>query len=214
MAVMFYDKGDHPAGFIGFRVVRTVGTEEDYRQKYYGLSEYSYQRAESLAHKQDEAWALEAEAVLKDARINKIRGPGGSHIIANGLRAAYLVENKDRGGEVRTYINPAFLVKIPGHGKSDKAFRIGKAGYRQAYAKAVVFFCKTHDYDNQMRKELLDKIPPPSVFLDDLAQNLRENGHEVDMYELYDKLGVVFVGNDRVPVIPETRDISSDSPSM
>lgn len=214
MSVMFYDKGEHPAGFVGFRVVRTIGTEKDYRQKYYGLTEYSYQRAEALAYKQDEAWAIEAKSVLKDARINKIRGSGGEHIIANGLRAAFLVERKVRGGETRSYINPAFMVKLPGYGKADKAFRIGKTGYRQAYAKAVIFFCKIHDYDNEVRRDLLEKMPAPSVFLVDLARNLKENGHEVDMHDLYDKLGVVFRGPDRVPVIPESKTDLPDSPSI
>lgn len=214
MAVMFYDKGDHPAGFIGFRVVRTVGSEDDYRQKYYGLTEYSYSRAESLAHKQDQEWALEAEAVLKAARLSKIRGPGGEHIIANGLRAAFLVERKERGGEIRTYINPAFMVKTQGYGNRDKAFRIGNTGYRQAYSKAVTFFCSLHDYDDEVRKDLLKRIPEPSVFLGNLADNLRDNGHDVDMHDLYDKLGVVFRGPDRVAVIPERRTDRSDEPSL
>lgn len=203
MAVIFYDKGDHDSGFIGFRAVRTVGDAKDYRQKYFGLSEYSFSRAKELAYKQDAEWAKEAEEVLKDARVNKVRGEGGEHIIANGLRASFRVERRVRGGELRTYISPLFMVKLPGYGRGDKAFSISRHGYRKAYFRAVSYYCNLHGYDQRIKQSLLDKIPQPDVYLGPLANNLRENGHEVDIYDLYDKLGVVF--KDGVAVIPDDR---------
>lgn len=202
MTVIFYDKGDHPAGFIGFRAARTVGNENDYRQKYFGLTEYSYNRAKSLAYELDEKWQLEADAVLHQARIEKVRGRGGEHIIANGLRASFLVERRLRGGELRTYINPGFMVKVPGYGRPDKAFRIGKAGYREAYRSAVDMFCLIHGYENDTKQVLLDKMPPVTVFTEKLARNLMKNGHEVDKHDLYDKLGVVLKGPDMRPELP------------
>ncbi len=35
MAVIYYGEGTHDAGFVGFRVARTVGVADDYRQEYF-----------------------------------------------------------------------------------------------------------------------------------------------------------------------------------
>ncbi len=45
MAVIYYGEGTHDAGFVGFRVARTVGVADDYRQEYFSLREYSYATA-------------------------------------------------------------------------------------------------------------------------------------------------------------------------
>jgi len=33
VAVIFYDKGEHAAGFVGFRVARTIGTSKELPEK-------------------------------------------------------------------------------------------------------------------------------------------------------------------------------------
>lgn len=50
MAVIYYGEGTHDAGFVGFRVARTVGVADDYRQEYFSLREYSYATAHRLAY--------------------------------------------------------------------------------------------------------------------------------------------------------------------
>ncbi len=37
MAVMFYNEGEHPAGFIGYRVATTQGEESEFRQCYFEM---------------------------------------------------------------------------------------------------------------------------------------------------------------------------------
>ncbi|TWI45111.1 hypothetical protein IQ22_04664 [Pseudomonas duriflava] len=39
MAVMFYGEGEHPTGFMGYRVATTLIEESEFRQRYFGLSD-------------------------------------------------------------------------------------------------------------------------------------------------------------------------------
>lgn len=65
MAVIYYGEGTHDAGFVGFRVARTVGVADDYRQEYFSLREYSYATAHRLAYSLDRKWEAEAEEVKR-----------------------------------------------------------------------------------------------------------------------------------------------------
>ena len=68
MAVIYYGEGTHDAGFVGFRVARTVGVADDYRQEYFSLREYSYATAHRLAYSLDRKWEAEAEEVKRQNR--------------------------------------------------------------------------------------------------------------------------------------------------
>lgn len=74
MAVRFYDKGEHGAGFVGFRVSRVVYGSSTARQKYFSLNHYSYADAYTLAYELDREWELESDRVKaqKRASTNKI----------------------------------------------------------------------------------------------------------------------------------------------
>ena len=73
MAVRFYDKGEHGAGFVGFRVSREVYGSSTIRQKYFSLNHYSYADACAIAHELDKEWELksEHEKAQKRASTNK-----------------------------------------------------------------------------------------------------------------------------------------------
>lgn len=49
MTVIKYDGMKHGGGFQGYRVVRTIGSEADYRQRYFAYSYYGYKDAKNLA---------------------------------------------------------------------------------------------------------------------------------------------------------------------
>lgn len=99
MAVIYYGEGTHDAGFVGFRVARTVGVADDYRQEYFSLREYSYATAHRLAYSLDRKWEAEAEEVKRQNKTCKRRRNSGPNIIADGLRAYIGIENRSRMGE-------------------------------------------------------------------------------------------------------------------
>lgn len=74
MSVHFYDKGEHGAGFVGFRVSRAIYGDPAIRQKYFSLNDHSYADAYTLAHELDEEWGLESDhaKAQKRASTNKI----------------------------------------------------------------------------------------------------------------------------------------------
>lgn len=92
MAVIYYGEGTHDAGFVGFRVARTVGVADDYRQEYFSLREYSYATAHRLAYSLDRKWEAEAEEVKRQNKTCKRRRNSGPNIIAEGLRAYISIE--------------------------------------------------------------------------------------------------------------------------
>ena len=107
MAVIYYGEGTHDAGFVGFRVARTVGVADDYRQEYFSLREYSYATAHRLAYSLDRKWEAEAEEVKRQNKTCKRRRNSGPNIIAEGLRAYISIENRSRMGVKRTYFAPS-----------------------------------------------------------------------------------------------------------
>lgn len=70
MAVLFYDKGEHGAGFVGFRTSRVIYGSSTIRQKYFSLNHYSYADAYTLAHELDREWELESEHAKAQKRAN------------------------------------------------------------------------------------------------------------------------------------------------
>lgn len=164
MAVIYYGEGTHDAGFVGFRVARTVGVADDYRQEYFSLREYSYATAHRLAYSLDRKWEAEAEEVKRQNKTCKRRRNSGPNIIAEGLRAYISIENRSRMGVKRTYFAPCFLVTKPGYGNGDIVFRISTHGYAEAYEKAVEKYCEIHDLTDEQYVELLDRMPSTEVF--------------------------------------------------
>lgn len=189
MAVIYYGEGTHDAGFVGFRVARTVGVADDYRQEYFSLREYSYATTHRLAYSLDRKWEAEAEEVKRQNKTCKRRRNSGPNIIAEGLRAYISIENRSRMGVKRTYFAPCFLVTKPGYGNGDIVFRISTHGYAEAYEKAVEKYCEIHDLTDEQYVELLDRMPSTEVFTGYLLNALLIRGHRATKAEILSKLG-------------------------
>lgn len=190
MAVIYYGEGDHEAGFVGFRVATTIGSNSNYKQAYFSLNEYSYRMAELLANQLNEKWKLEAEQVKLKNMTTKLRKNSGPHIIAQGIKAKICVERKFRGGESKAYFSPCFSVKIPSQGKGDTVFRTSKHGYTEAYKKAVDLHCDIHGLTDTQYVELLGRIPSPSLFTEHLVELTQNRGHNVTKSEILKKLNL------------------------
>lgn len=187
MAIFEYKEGEHPGGFIGFRVVCTVGDE--YRQKYFSLRKAK--RTEKAAIK-NTATELEAKWAAEAAIIRKERAVLGDHPNVKkvhstgytGLRCVILCEKKNRAGEMRTYYAPAFVAR----GKGEKAFRVSKFGYEKAWQEAVKYYSENHDLPKGLKPKILKAMPDKGQFKK-IRNDMKKRGHDVPM-EVLKKVGL------------------------
>ncbi|MDX1296654.1 MAG: hypothetical protein R3260_00225 [Pseudomonas sp.] len=73
MAVIFYGEGEHPAGFVGFRVATTLGTAREFRQKYFSVDQYGMSPGSRLAHDLDAQWRACAMDHRRAAQLTSTR---------------------------------------------------------------------------------------------------------------------------------------------
>lgn len=92
MAVIFYAEGEHPSGFVGYRVATPLGTQQEFRQRYFPLNEYSAATAERLANELDAQWR---EQAVDEVRLNRLRRSKGSAGIS---RAGQTAQGSAGGG--------------------------------------------------------------------------------------------------------------------
>lgn len=187
MAIFEYKEGEHPGGFIGFRVVCTVGDE--YRQKYFSLRKAK--RTDKAKIKQT-AVELEAKWAVEASKIRKERAVLGDHPNVKkvhstgytGLRCVILCEKKRRGGELRHYYAPAFIAR----GKGEKAFRISKFGYEKAWQEAVKYYSDNHDLPRGLKPRILKEMPKKDQFRK-IRNDMKKLGHDVPA-DVLSKLGL------------------------
>ncbi|HCU2480910.1 TPA: hypothetical protein OUK43_000393 [Pseudomonas aeruginosa] len=175
MAVYFYDTGDHPAGFVGFRVATTLGQANDFRQKYFSLEEYGHSTGSRLAHELDAMWRAEAAGVLRTNKLRSKHGNAGPGALVVGLNAKFRV-NRPRKENQQGLITPVFAVCIPGYGKGQKLFSIRKLGLDAAFTEAVDYYCHIHALTNEEINILLKLKPKPELFIHTLRLNLLKRG--------------------------------------
>ncbi|WP_415913229.1 hypothetical protein [Neptuniibacter sp. QD37_11] len=187
MAVLEYQEGEHPGGFIGFRVARTIGDDNDYRQMYFGLREYSYDTAKQLAHEIDKEWLEQARTVVQGKRLEGLINPTENGI-ATGLRAYIAAEGKKQKSGKEWYYTPVFIARIGKH--KERLYRIPKLSYEEAFRQAVMTVAEYYGYTNSEIASLMAKMPPKSFFTDELHHRLRLRGHHIPVDHIADKLEV------------------------
>ena len=170
MSVRFYGKGEHPAGFVGFRVARTVGSENKYKQKYFSLNAYSLEEAEALAYELDALWKTHSSNYLREQRIWRLTRPGKVSRIAEGfyLMVDYGLTKKSR------YLEPVIVVGRRDDTEFDVKFRVKALGYDATYQSAAKLFSETHELTHDEHKEILSRQPPISVFTNYLGGKLAD----------------------------------------
>ena len=192
MAVLYYAEGDHDSGFIGFRVATSIGTEDDYRQKYFSLNEYGgYDAAKQAAHELNDRWRAQARETIRANKIFKLDRDAGPNQICRGLRGAIVLSKKDSGNDDRHYYyQPAFKVSGYTARLPEKAFRMSLYGYEQAFEQAVIWFCGIHRLDKWQQLALMEMIPDRSLFTGYLYNSLLLNGHKgrITRQQIRDKL--------------------------
>ena len=177
MAVITYGPGDHPTGWQGHRVDTTVGGER--------ICEYYQPHQKTQADRRDKELRRAAEAFNKWKRVNGPLQPGQ---IAVGLSCSLRREQwvNDNGNHL-IHTTPLFRVSM-GRGKS-KEFRIHVHGYVNAFRKSVSCYVYYHRLD-KYRQTLLERIPDPDIFLNDLAKRAMDRGVTVSLSEVRDCLSL------------------------
>lgn len=188
MAMFEYKEGQHPGGFIGLRVVCTVG--DDYRQKYFSFRKIKAKTEKAKVKK--EAIALEAKWAEEAKKIRRERAVLGDHPNVKtvhatgytGLRCVILCEKKQRAGELRHYYAPAFIAR----GNGEKAFRISKFGYDKAWAEAVKYYAENHDLPRGLKPKIAKALPEKDRFRK-IRNDMKKRGHDIPM-DVLKKIGL------------------------
>jgi hypothetical protein len=187
MAVIYYGEGEHPSGFIGYRVATTLGDSTEFRQQYFGLAQYSPGEALRLAESLNAKWRADAEAAKRDGLLVRKRPYSGAGVIVMGLRATLKVE-RGRKAHYGTYITPCFAVTIPGYGRGQKNFLTTTLGFDRAYAEAVDCYCRLHDLSETERAVVLSLKPSKQLFTETLRLGLIRRGITISEAQVEAKL--------------------------
>lgn len=175
MAVFFYGEGEHPAGFIGFRVATKLGSALEFREKYFPLDQYGMATGSRMAHELDAIWRASAMQARRDNRLTSTHTNAGPGALATGLVATFRVKQSRRtGGE--TSVSPVFVVQMPGYGRGQKDFPINRLGYDTAFRQAAEYYALIHDL-NEPEKKLLSGLKPlRDLFIHTLRLGLLRRG--------------------------------------
>jgi hypothetical protein len=188
MAVIFYPKGALGSGFVGYRAVTTLGSDDQYAQKWFSLNDYSPQEAERLAEHCNAAWRLKAEAVAADKQLNYSRWLSIKDV--PGLWAQLRVERQKRA-TLRTYVTPCFAVCLRKSGKvGQKLFRIlpDRRDYLASWEEACRFYIQIRGLPEEAIEHLLDIMPDPSIFYNELYYTTPGVSKHVDCQTIIDKV--------------------------
>jgi hypothetical protein len=187
LSVIYYGEGDHPSGFVGYRVATTLGDCSEFRQQYFSLSEYSPAAAQARAEELNKKWRQEAEAAKRDSRLERKRPYGGPGVVVMGLRASLLVR-RGRKDHHATSITPCFIVSNPGYGKGHTTFATTTVGVDAAFTAAVEHFCRIHALRSEEKATILSLQPSRDVFYDKLRFGLLQRGIPISEQEVKSKL--------------------------
>jgi len=171
MSVRFYEKGEHPAGFVGFRVARTIGADSNYRQKYFSLNAHSMREAERLAYELDSQWLAESERYLREQKIWSLPKQGNVERIAHGLYLSL----KYGLTKAKRYLEPCVVVGSSVYGEGDIRFSITHLGYDEAFTQAVDLYVERYQLTPNEREELLSRQPAIEIFTNCLGERVQQH---------------------------------------
>ena len=183
MAIYFYDRGEHPGQFIGFRVC--VSVEGVSKQAYFKVadtreSSLDYKQQKLAAYKQAAQWIEEAanaqyERIVTQTSPRTLEGRG---VGVHGITMTFTEKKrsnidgksgKSKGSEGKGVI-AGFTVHC-GNMHCGKANAKGSCfipilndGYTSAWEKAVNLWARRFQIQDVDRKRVMDKPPSPEQF--------------------------------------------------
>lgn len=180
MTVIFYAKGDHAAGFVGYRAATTLGNSE-YKQSYFS--------SEEKAVAKNKEWRDIAEQTKKASRLQTKKA---ENYIAVNFRAVIHRRSERLLSGLTYYVYPAFIVGTSGKNRVNaKIFAIGnKHTFDEAFLLAVNAYCTMYGLGDAEKQELLSRKPEKKLFTGYLYTNSVANGYEVDLVDLCERLNM------------------------
>lgn len=192
MAVIEYLEDEHPAGFIGLRVVTTLGVQEEYRQAYFSYSEFTPDKARILADTLHDEWRKTADDQRKDNLLHRPSVRSASIWLASGLRAQIYIESKMRREGRKYYYYPAFVIdKRPRKGSI--CFRINMSNgvdIRHAYHQAVDKYIALRQIAPEQRAVLLSRQPSGQDFVMLAIKLALKHEYLIDINHIRRRVGV------------------------
>lgn len=180
MAIKHYKKGEHPAGFIGFKV--NMGFDGKYLQKYFSTSRARIQdesdsvfmEAKLQAEIQELVWRRESlqfqyqRFVTQNHPNTKPERGVGVHGITAGFFGS-----PDEGWKAGFSV----AVRQDGEGsrKGNTRFTFTQYSYSQAWSNAVLLWAQEHDIADADVERVLTNPPEPAQF-----KRLRRQINEVE----------------------------------
>ncbi len=187
MTVIFYGEGDHPSGFIGYRVATTLGSNGSYNQQYFSCNTYSTEAAKIKADAKNKQWREHAAEYKKESMLDNLRAD--NYIAANFRAIIRRRKEKLKTGSA-CYVYPAFSVGVSGgNGINAKEFPIGKKHtFDEAFLLAVNAYCTMYGFDDKAKQVLLSRKPAKDLFTGYLYKESIANGLNVDLVDLCERL--------------------------
>lgn len=182
MAVKYYGPGEHPAGFIGFRVAVSVAGKPE--QAYFSTSEFDnqsddcpyFKRERLRAEVQDAQWMADSAwhqyqtFVTTDHPSTKPERGLGVHCLRIGFHKSY--------GD--SWI-PHFEVTSPN--KAPKRYSFATSLFSQAWQQSVMYWAEEHSVLAEDRDRVLATPPSPSRFRD-LRRQMVSEGYDIPVSAL------------------------------
>jgi len=184
MGVKFYGPGDHPAGFIGFRV--TLAFNDNYNQTYFSTNPAEQQSDEDRyfyyrrlqAEKQNLEWQLESlryqyhRFVHQNHPTTKPERGVGVH----GITASFF---RDRRGTWQAGFTVARDQHEDGRRKPTKRFTFCTKPFSQVWLEAANVWADEHEIVPVDRERVVKTSPEPEQF-----KRLRRQMNEHDGFDI------------------------------
>lgn len=194
MAIIEYNEGEHPAGFVGLRVVTTIGVNSEYRQTYLSYRDYPNGKARALADSLNEKWRAKALDRVKASWLSEPKARAGKGWLATGFRADLMRESKYRAGKMKTYLSPVFVVDgwPRQSGVPTKSFRVNVQKGRsidRVYQAAVSHYVGIRGLGFHEKTALLARAPSPDLFVKVAISAALKNEYVIDINAIRRRVG-------------------------
>lgn len=182
VSVTLYNKDQHPAGFIGLRVVRTINKK--LFQQYFNfkagdgllVSDEKQNELWVQAKALDEKWHQESKAVQYQRRLSKTshKTKAGRGLGFTGITICFDVDVKN---DTEHYY-PSFRVARKNAFDSDQVVRISKYGFSHAWKIAVDKWAEIQGIADEDKERIFAAPPTPDVFKQ-LRRQMNKEGKNI-----------------------------------
>lgn len=185
MALRKYNKGEHPAGFIGYRVTQTFGWNHLRVERYFSAKQLTWEVADKKAHQVADELAAVSRKISTEDRIYRKKLGAGPQVLAIGLRA-HITYSTKRG---RRNYSCTFIVDSREDDIHAKSFNVSGGDIAGAYGKAVNYYCKQYGISPDDKQVLLTRQPSANLFNNYLVAHLNALGVPITVEQIASKVG-------------------------